>query len=160
MRKLVLLLAAWLVIVPAASADEAMPAWMSDAVQAGQAHQRMLDAEHEERDRADQRYRDQRDKEERELAADMARDKLLLERLRRETAQNQAEALRMEKELARRPPARLGMTPEQVARKTRWGWPSAGSRRTVNAHGTTEFWHYSNGGMLMFTNGKLTSMSY
>lgn len=72
-----------------------------------------------------------------------------------ETRQLLAAHARARAELARRPPATIGMTQDQ-ALATRWGKPYRRSRVTTSA-GTSETWHYERGA-LQFSNGRLATI--
>lgn len=56
--------------------------------------------------------------------------------------------------LARKPPARIGMSTKQVRSKTSWGEPLR-INTTITARGTSEQWIYGDSQYLYFLNGKL-----
>ena len=58
---------------------------------------------------------------------------------------------------AKRPGARIGMTPKQVTEGTNWGKPES-VNRTITATGTDEQWVYGDGNYLYFRNGKLRAI--
>ena len=58
---------------------------------------------------------------------------------------------------ARRPGAKIGMTPEDVIERSNWGRPQK-KNRTTTARGVSEQWVYGNGNYLYFENGRLTAI--
>lgn len=68
----------------------------------------------------------------------------------------QAERARVQ---ARKPGARIGMTPSQVINDTQWGRPES-VNRTTTARGTSEQWVYGAGSYLYFVNGVLTTIQH
>lgn len=58
---------------------------------------------------------------------------------------------------AKKPGARIGMSPEQVTKETSWGKPNH-INRTTAAYGVHEQWVYGGGNYLYFENGRLTAI--
>ncbi len=58
---------------------------------------------------------------------------------------------------AKKPGARIGMSPEQVTKETSWGKPNH-INRTTTAYGVHEQWVYGGGNYLYFENGRLTAI--
>ena len=58
---------------------------------------------------------------------------------------------------AKKPGARIGMSPEQVTKKASWGKPNH-INCTTNAYGVHEQWLYGGGNYLYFENGRLTAI--
>lgn len=59
-----------------------------------------------------------------------------------------------ERQLNKKPAARIGMSQKQILNNTNWGKPKDTST-TIDASGTSERWMYSNTHSLYFKNGKL-----
>ncbi len=59
-----------------------------------------------------------------------------------------------ERQLNKKPAARIGMSHKQILRDTNWGNPKD-VRTSIDASGTSEQWMYSNTHSLYFKNGKL-----
>lgn len=62
-----------------------------------------------------------------------------------------------ERNLAKKPAAKIGMTKNQVRNQTNWGEPNS-INKTVTAYGTIEQWIYDDYQYLYFKNGKLTTI--
>lgn len=62
-----------------------------------------------------------------------------------------------ERNLAKKPDAKIGMTKNQVRNHTNWGEPNS-INTTVTAYGTIEQWVYDDFQYLYFKNGKLTTI--
>ncbi len=58
---------------------------------------------------------------------------------------------------AKKPGARIGMSPEQVTKETGWRKPNH-INRTTTAYGVHEQWLYGGGNYLYFENGRLTAI--
>lgn len=80
-----------------------------------------------------------------------------LEAAEAERKKQVAEAAAQAEAQAKRPGARIGMTPKQVIDTTNWGKPES-VNRTITATGTDEQWVYGNGNYLYFRNGKLRAI--
>ena len=64
------------------------------------------------------------------------------------------ERRRQADELAKKPPAKIGMSTTTVREKTNWGSPKS-VNRTTTIQGVMEQWVYEGGQYLYFRNGKL-----
>lgn len=64
------------------------------------------------------------------------------------------ERKRQADELAKKPPAKIGMSTTTVREKTNWGSPKS-VNRTTTSQGVMEQWVYEGGQYLYFRNGKL-----
>lgn len=62
-----------------------------------------------------------------------------------------------ERNLAKKPATKIGMTKNQVRNHTNWGEPNS-INKTVTAQGTFEQWVYDDFQYLYFKNGKLTTI--
>ena len=62
-----------------------------------------------------------------------------------------------ERQLNKKPAARIGMSQQQVLSDTNWGEPK-NTRTTIDASGTSERWTYSSTHSLYFKNGKLVKI--
>lgn len=62
-----------------------------------------------------------------------------------------------ERNLAKKPAAKIGMTKNQVRNHTNWGEPNS-INKTITAQGTFEQWVYDDFQYLYFKNGKLTTI--
>lgn len=67
--------------------------------------------------------------------------------------------LEHQRELAKKPNVRIGMSTGQVLHNSNWGKPDD-INTTINTYGKFEQWIYGGGNYLYFTNGKLTSIQY
>lgn len=56
-----------------------------------------------------------------------------------------------------KPPARIGMSKDQVIKATQWGEPDT-INTTTTSEGTSEQWVYGDGHYLYFRNGRLTAI--
>lgn len=68
-----------------------------------------------------------------------------------------AEEYIYERNLAKKPDAKIGMTKNQVRNHTNWGEPNS-INKTITAQGTFEQWVYDDFQYLYFKNGKLTTI--
>lgn len=64
-----------------------------------------------------------------------------------------------QRQLAKKPDAKIGMSKNQVLNNSKWGQPK-NIITTVDASGKSEKWLYSKQEYLYFKNGKLISMHY
>ena len=64
------------------------------------------------------------------------------------------ERMRQRDELAKKPPAKIGMSAAMVQEKTNWGAPKS-VNRTTTSQGVMEQWVYEGGQYLYFRNSKL-----
>lgn len=94
----------------------------------------------------------------------LSRESTERERVERESVKKQQEIIleKTREEKARRaemekPYPRIGMTKEQVVKRTNWGTPND-INRTITAGGTREQWVYGIGRYLYFSNGILTAI--
>lgn len=62
-----------------------------------------------------------------------------------------------QRNLAKKPNAKIGMTTNQVRNQTNWGEPNS-INKTLTAYGTIEQWIYDDYQYLYFKNGKLTTI--
>lgn len=67
--------------------------------------------------------------------------------------------LERQRELAKKPNVRIGMSTSQVLHNSNWGKPDD-INTTINTYGKFEQWIYGGGNYLYFTNDKLTSIQY
>jgi hypothetical protein len=85
--------------------------------------------------------------------AEEAANALIAQRIEREKAAAEAEALRVSK----LPGVRIGMSAKTVVEKTNWGKPQE-INTTTTKNGTHEQWVYGYRSYLYFENGKLTAI--
>lgn len=77
--------------------------------------------------------------------------KLLMEREKEEREK--------QRQLAKKPDAKIGMSENQVLNNSKWGQPKD-IVTTIDSSGKTEKWLYGNQKYLYFKNGKLASIHY
>jgi hypothetical protein len=99
-----------------------------------------------------------------ESADNLERGRVAREDLRQEQereAERERKAAAKQRQIAaaqaKKPGARIGMSPEQVTKETSWGKPNH-INRTTTAHGVHEQWVYGGGNYLYFENGRLTAI--
>lgn len=80
-----------------------------------------------------------------------------LNMLELENKKEQEKQLEFERQLAKKPNARIGMTKNQILNQSNWGKPDD-INTTIDAYGTFEQWIYGSDQYLYFTNGKLTTI--
>lgn len=76
------------------------------------------------------------------------------EKIRKEEEEKRLE---FERQLAKKPNARIGMTKNQILNQSNWGQPYD-INTTIDAYGTFEQWIYDGDQYLYFTNGRLTTI--
>ena len=86
-------------------------------------------------------------------------DNLSAHSIQKKYQEEYQEVLERQRELAKKPNVRIGMSTNQVLHNSNWGKPDE-INTTIDTYGKFEQWIYGGGNYLYFTNGKLTSIHY